>query len=72
MDYLRPLTPAEQMSLRLKADRDKTTITEMLDAKIAQYLVDVERDNGTDVNTRLAKKLEPLTDAQKEALVATL
>lgn len=72
MDYLRPLTAAEQASLQSKADRDKTTIVEMLDAKIAQYLADVARDNGTDIDSRLATKINALDDAGKEALVASL
>ena len=72
MDYLRTLTPAEQQSLQSKADRDKTTIQAMLDAKIGQYLTDVARDNGMDVDTQIAVKLAAKTLAQKEALLPTL
>ena len=72
MDYVRPLTAAEQTSLQSKADRDGTTISDMLDAKIAQFLVDVNRDNGLDVDTQIAKKLSVKTLAEKESLLPSL
>ena len=72
MDYLRTLTAAEQQSLQSKADRDKTTIKMMLDTKVDQYLADVARDNGTDVDAQIAKRLAAKTEAEKATLVLTL
>ena len=72
MDYVRSLTIAEQASLQTKADRDKTTIQAMLDTKVAQYLADVARDNGQDVDTEIAKRLAIKTAIEKAALLLTL
>ena len=72
MDYLRTLTLAEQQSLQSKADRDKTTIQAMLDTKVAQYLADVERDNGQNVDAEIAKRLAIKTQIEKAALLLTL
>jgi len=72
MQYLRTLTAEEESELQTKADRDGTTITAMLDTKIAQYIEDVKRDNGTAVEAALAKKLAEMTPEQKAALAASL
>lgn len=72
MEYVRILTTEEEGELKAKADRDETTITAMLDTKIAQYLEDVKRDNGTAAEVILAKKLAELTPEQRAALAATL
>ena len=65
MNYTRALTAAEEAALQSKADRDKTTITAMLDAKIDQYLGDVARDNGTDT---MSKVTAAIADPAKLAI----
>lgn len=72
MQYSRNLTAEEEAALQAKADRDETTITEMLDTKIAQYLEDVARDNNADAERLLAEKLSAMTPEQKAALASSL
>lgn len=72
MEYVRKLTAEEVASLQAKADRDETTITEMLDTKIAQYLEAVAVDNNADAERMLAEKLAAMTPEQKAALASSL
>lgn len=72
MEYIRKLTAEEEAALQTKADRDGTTITEMLDTKIAQYLEAVAVDNNADAERLLAEKLAAMTPSQKVALAETL
>lgn len=72
MLYSRNLTAEEEASLQTKADRDGTTITEMLDTKIAQYLEAVAADNNADAERLLAEKLAAMTPEQKAALASSL
>ena len=44
----------------------------MLDTKLDQYLADVRREAGQDVDAEIAKKLAAKTDAEKQAVLATL
>lgn len=72
MEYVRKLTAEEVAALQTKAARDETTITEMLDTKIAQYLEAVANDNNADAEKLLAEKLKAMTPEQKAALASTL
>ena len=72
MDYTRTLTPAEEVMLQSKAAKDKTTIEAMLDTKLDQYLTDVRREAGQDVDSEIAKKLATKTDSEKSAFLVTL
>lgn len=72
MDYVRKLTAEEEASLQAKADRDGSTIQEMLDTKIAQYLEAVAADNNADAERLLAEKLAAMTPEQKAALASSL
>lgn len=72
MEYVRKLTAEEESALQTKADRDGTTITEMLDTKIAQYLEAVAVDNNADAERLLAEKLSAMTPEQKASLAASL
>ena len=72
MEYNRKLTAEEVASLQAKADRDGTTITEMLDTKIAQYLEAVATDNNADAERMLAAKLSAMTPEQKASLAESL
>lgn len=72
MQYVRNLTAEEETALQTKADRDGTTITAMLDTKIAQYLVLVDADNNAEAERLLAVKLAAMTPAQKAALASSL
>ena len=71
MDYVRTLTQAEESLLLSKATKDKTTLQAMLDVKIGQYLADVRREAGQDVDAEIAKKLALKTDVEKAALLRT-
>jgi len=42
----------------------------MLDTKIDQYLADVARDNGSDLESRFTKIMAEKSDADKEAMIA--
>jgi len=64
------LTADESASLQVKATRDETTIDAMLDTKIDQYLADVARDNGSDLESRFTKIMAEKSDADKEAMIA--
>ena len=44
----------------------------MLDTKIAQYLKDVRRDVGADVESEIQKRLAVKTDSEKEELLKIL
>lgn len=44
----------------------------MLDVKIAQYLANVRREVGQDVDAEIAKKLALKTEAEKQAVLSTL
>ena len=57
MDYLRSLTLPEESLLSSKAAKDQTTVKEMLDTKINQYLEDVKRDMGLDERAEVTKAL---------------
>lgn len=72
MDYVRKLTAEEETSLQAKADRDGTTIKEMLDTKIVQYLEAVAADNNADAERMLSEKLSAMTPEQKAALASSL
>lgn len=72
MEYVRKLTAEEESAIQTKADRDGTTITAMLDTKIAQYLEAVEADNNADAERLLSQKLSVMTPEQKAVLAASL
>lgn len=72
MIFNRNLTVTEIAALQAKATRDLSTIPVMLNAKIAQYLVDVLRDNGADTDAQLAKKIAAMTEAQKSTLLLSI
>ena len=72
MDYTHTLTLAEETVLQAKADKDKTTIKTMLDTKVDQYLADVRREAGQDVDAEIAKRLATKTDVEKQAILSTL
>lgn len=72
MEYVRKLTAEEVDSLQSKADRDKTTIKEMLDTKIGHYLAAVARDNNAEADRALSEKLAAMTPEQKAALASSL
>lgn len=72
MDYIKTLTLDEENLLLSKAAKDKTTVQAMLDTKLDQYLTDVRREAGRDVDTEITKKLATKTTVEKETLLATL
>ena len=72
MDYVRTLTLAEENLLLSKAAKDKTTLRAMLDVKIGQYLDDVRREAGQDVDAEIAKKLAGKSMAEKQVILGTL
>ena len=72
MNFNRTLTLAEIAALQAKATRDLSTIPVMLNAKIAQYLADVVRDNGADTDAQIAKKIAAMTEAQKSTLLLSI
>ena len=68
MDYVTTLTLAEENLLLSKATKDKTTLQELLDAKIDQYLADVKRELGQD---DMANVLKEISDPVKLAIAKT-
>ena len=72
MDYVRTLTLAEESWLSSKAAKDKTSIQAMLDVKIGQYLDDVRRESGQDVDAEIAKRLAGKSMAEKQVILGTL
>ena len=72
MDYVRSLSLSEENLLSSKASKDKTTVQAMLDVKIGQYLADVRREAGQDVDAEIAKKLAGKSMAEKQVILGTL
>ena len=72
MDYVKTLTLAEENLLSSKAVRDKTTIQAIQDVKFGQYLDDVRREAGQDVDAEIAKRLAGKSMAEKQVILGTL
>ena len=72
MDYTITIPNGVNTLLEAKATRDGTTVQAMIDTKVAQYIVDVRREIGEDVDAEIQKRLEGKTLAEKAAILATL
>ena len=72
MNYTITIPDGVNALLVNKATRDGTTVQAMLDEKVAQFVVDVRREIGEDVDAEIQKRLEGKTLAEKAAILASL
>lgn len=72
MPYTYTLTTRQQTIMDAKASAAKTTVKELIDAKMAEYIDACARDVGQDVDARIAKALASKDAATKAQLLTTL
>ena len=72
MDYTITIPNGINTLLEAKATRDGTTVQSMIDKKVEQFVADVRREIGQDVDAEIQKKLEGKSLAEKAAILTNL